>query len=90
MRRNLCGGIGGLAQSRAAPSPQIGFADICYDANGNLIGDGLYVYIYDAENRLVEMRTRNHASCTNLPLTGDLRAILRYDPLGITVTRELR
>ncbi|MEL6216807.1 MAG: RHS repeat-associated core domain-containing protein, partial [Pseudomonadota bacterium] len=50
-----------------------------YDANGNLTGDGQYTYLYDIENRLVEMRfTQNSPGCNS---TG-LAAELFYDPLG--------
>ncbi|MDZ4778672.1 MAG: RHS repeat-associated core domain-containing protein, partial [Planctomycetia bacterium] len=41
-----------------------------YDANGNLTGDGTWVYTYDAENRL---RSANTTSATNS---------YAYDPLG--------
>jgi RHS repeat-associated protein len=40
-----------------------------YDANGNLIGDGQTNYVYDVENRLVQVSGQNIAQ-------------LRYDPLG--------
>lgn len=58
----------------------------CYDANGNLTDDGTYVYRYDVENRLVEMRTRSLAAGTcptyTTGYTGTLQAKLTYDPLG--------
>ena len=40
-----------------------------YDANGNLTGDGQTNYVYDVENRLVQVSGQNVAQ-------------LRYDPLG--------
>ncbi|MCB2083000.1 MAG: RHS repeat-associated core domain-containing protein [Sphingomonadaceae bacterium] len=54
----------------------------CYDPNGNLTLDGQYVYLYDVENRLVEMRAKVNTTCTSLAYTGQLKAKLRYDALG--------
>ncbi len=56
----------------------------CYDANGNLTRDDTYAYLYDIENRLVEMRSLVAGACpTNTSgYTGQLKAKLRYDPLG--------
>ncbi len=56
----------------------------CYDANGNLTADGEYVYLYDVENRLVEMRAQGtgNSNCLSLSYAGQAKALLRYDPLG--------
>lgn len=56
----------------------------CYDANGNLTADGVYVYLYDIENRLVEMRVQGvgNSNCLSLSYTGQAKAQLRYDPYG--------
>lgn len=56
----------------------------CYDANGNLTFDGANVYLYDVENRLVEMRAMVSTACPSASsgYTGTLYASLRYDPLG--------
>ena len=54
----------------------------CYDANGNLTFDGANVYLYDVENRLVEMRAKVNTDCTALSYSGTLKAELRYDPTG--------
>ncbi|MEP3422872.1 MAG: RHS repeat-associated core domain-containing protein [Erythrobacter sp.] len=54
----------------------------CYDANGNLTADGQYVYLYDVENRLVEMRAQTNTVCTSLSYAGQIKAELRYDPMG--------
>jgi|GEM_PF-1304746 len=58
----------------------------CYDANGNLTDDNTYVYLYDIENRLVEMRNRALGAgvcpTATTGYTGSLMARLRYDPLG--------
>ncbi|MCK0127531.1 RHS repeat-associated core domain-containing protein [Erythrobacter sp. F6033] len=52
-----------------------------YDDNGNLIDDGSNTYLYDVENRLVEMRFK--ASQNGCPTATDvLAARLFYDPLG--------
>ncbi len=62
---------------------QVSGTNYCSDANGNLIWDGTYVYIYDAENRMVEMR-EDAGRCpqANSDYTGTRIATLRYDPLG--------
>lgn len=56
----------------------------CYDANGNLTADKNYAYLYDVENRLVEMRARVGTACPTWTsgYTGQIKAALRYDPLG--------
>ena len=54
----------------------------CYDDNGNLTLDGQYVYLYDVENRLVEMRAKTNTNCNALNYAGQLKAKLRYDPQG--------
>ncbi len=56
----------------------------CYDANGNLTADGNRVYLYDAENRLVELRLQGtgNPNCNALSYAGTLLAELRYDPTG--------
>lgn len=56
----------------------------CYDANGNLTRDGTYAYKYDVENRLVEMRAKTSGACptSTTGYTGQMKAALRYDPLG--------
>jgi RHS repeat-associated protein len=46
-----------------------GPASFAYDPNGNLTSDGVTVYVYDVENRLVSA-------------SGAKNATLRYDPLG--------
>lgn len=67
----------GLNQYAAA-----GSASFCYDANGNLTADGANVYLYDAENRLVERRAQVNTDCNALSYGGRLIAALYYDPLG--------
>jgi RHS repeat-associated protein len=61
---------------------QVGTSGYCHDANGNLTADGQYVYLYDVENRLVEMRAAAGGACTSLSYAGQLQAQLRYDPMG--------
>jgi hypothetical protein len=64
----------------------VGSNPYCYDANGNLTDDGVNVYKYDIENRLVEMHLRSLATevCPSYTIgyTGTLLAALHYDPLG--------
>ena len=56
----------------------------CHDANGNLTRDASYAYLYDVENRLVEMRKKTGGACPSASsgYTGQLMSTLRYDPLG--------
>jgi len=64
---------------------QIGSVGFCYDANGNLTADGEKVYLYDVENRMVEMRERQSPSAcpgAGSGYAGALLARLHYDPLG--------
>ena len=63
---------------------QVGASGFCHDANGNLTADGTYVYLYDVENRLVEMRGQVGTTCPTWSsgYAGQLKAQLRYDPLG--------
>ena len=63
-------------------SDKDGVKGICHDANGNLTADGEYVYLYDVENRLVEMHAAAGGTCTSLSYAGQLKAQLRYDPMG--------
>ena len=64
----------------------VGASAYCYDPNGNLTDDGVSVYLYDTENRLVEKRVRALAAgvCPSATsgYTGALQASLRYDPMG--------
>jgi RHS repeat-associated protein len=66
----------------------VGSDVFCYDDNGNLTADGDatagFVYLYDVENRLVQMRQRGsgNTNCSSLSYTGSLVAELRYDPMG--------
>ncbi len=61
-----------------------GGQNFCHDANGNLTADGTYVYLYDVENRMVEMRAKAGTACPSWTsgYTGQIKAALRYDPLG--------
>lgn len=50
---------------------------------GNLTADGTYIYRYDVENRLFEMRSQVNTDCASLDVrTGQWKAGLLYDPLG--------
>lgn len=76
-------GVNGLNQYTSS-----GAASFCYDTNGNLTAalgtPNPLVYLYDVENRLVEVRAAASASCPSATsgYTGALKATLRYDPLG--------
>lgn len=54
---------------------------LAYDANGNLTDDGNKTYLYDIENRLVEMHKKvNELPCS--PSDPLIMAKLIYDPMG--------
>jgi RHS repeat-associated protein len=61
-----------------------GSATFCYDDNGNLTADGASVYLYDYENRLVQMRAQGtgNTNCAALSYAGAVEAELHYDPTG--------
>jgi YD repeat-containing protein len=40
------------------------------------------VYLYDAENRLIERRTATSSACPATGYAGTLQTALAYDPLG--------
>ncbi|PTY01138.1 RHS repeat-associated core domain-containing protein [Opitutus sp. ER46] len=52
---------------------------LTYDEDGNLKSDGRWAYTWDAENRLVEMKTTDAAAAAGLPAR---RLEFRYDSLG--------
>ncbi|WP_298469278.1 RHS repeat-associated core domain-containing protein [uncultured Erythrobacter sp.] len=53
-----------------------------YDPNGNLTDDGEYTYLYDVENRLVEMKYKGPTDDCPSVAPGAFAAKLFYDPLG--------
>jgi RHS repeat-associated protein len=55
-----------------------------YDADGNLISDGLWTYGYDAENRLVTMTTTSIAVTAGFP---NQALTFKYDYLGRRVQK---
>jgi len=59
--------------------PSVNGQTISYDTKGNLTGDGVWTYSYDAENRMLT------ASRTN-PI---VNATFAYDPLGRRVKKQI-
>ena len=57
---------------------------LAYDADGNLISDGRYLYAWDGENRLVSLSERV-APTNRAPRT----VSFRYDPSGRLVSRTI-
>ena len=53
-----------------------------YDPNGNLTDDGEYTYLYDVENRLVEMKYKGPTDDCPSVAPGAFAAKLLYDPIG--------
>jgi RHS repeat-associated protein len=56
-----------------------------YDLDGNLIGDGIWTYVYDAENRLVQMTTTGVAVNAGFP---NRTLEFKYDYLGRRVQKR--
>jgi YD repeat-containing protein len=59
----------------------VGSASLCYDANGNLTGDGTYAFKYDSENRLTERHAMSGSACP-VSYAGATDITLGYDPNG--------
>ncbi len=57
-----------------------------YDLDGNLTGDGIYDYTWDAENRLVAIETNTVARTNGFP---HRRLEFRYDYLGRRVEKKV-
>lgn len=59
-----------------------------YDADGNLKGDGIWDYTYDAENRLIALETTSTAKQV-LPTSLLMRLEFEYDYLGRRVQKRV-
>jgi len=75
----------GSGQSRTgevfvAQSPEV----YAYDADGNLTSDGRWTYVWDGENRLVEMK-RDTSTPT---LSSRLRLVFEYDQQGRRIRKQ--
>jgi RHS repeat-associated protein len=56
-----------------------------YDLDGNMTGDGVWTYAYDAENRLISMARTPAAVTAGLP---DVRLEFKYDYMGRRVQKR--
>ncbi len=61
-----------------------------YDFDGNLTGDGVWTYAYDAENRLTAMETEASARDIYLGASNARRLEFQYDYLGRRVQKLVR
>ena len=61
-----------------------------YDDDGNLLSDGRWDYVYDAENRLVSMQTHTALSPTPLANADARRVEFKNDYLGRRVQKTVR
>ncbi|HRG55263.1 MAG TPA: RHS repeat-associated core domain-containing protein, partial [Lacunisphaera sp.] len=61
-----------------------------YDDDGNLLSDGRWDYVYDAENRLVSMQTHTALSPTPLANADARRIEFKSDYLGRRVQKTVR
>ncbi|MDR3562899.1 MAG: RHS repeat-associated core domain-containing protein [Negativicutes bacterium] len=59
---------------------------LVYDADGNLLSDGIWVYQWDGENRLISMWTTNNG-IANLASSNCLRLDFAYDGMGRRVQK---
>ncbi|HWA28929.1 MAG TPA: RHS repeat-associated core domain-containing protein [Lacunisphaera sp.] len=80
--------LGTASKTIAVPARSQGFD---YDYAGNLTGDGLWTYEYDAEDRLVAMQTDPAAIGTGKIANADARRLeFLYDYLGRRVQKIVR
>ncbi|MCK6486669.1 MAG: hypothetical protein L6R00_21375 [Phycisphaerae bacterium] len=68
-----------LNQYSATANPSESFT---HDDDGNLTQDGTYTYVWDAENRLIEVYSTN-------PTTGSQKCVMTYDYMNRRVQRSL-
>lgn len=62
-----------------------------YDEDGNLLADGVWSYVWDAENRLISMQTLPAAIGAGMIAAADARRLeFRYDHLGRRVQKVVR
>lgn len=59
---------------------------LAYDLDGNLTGDGRWLYSWDAENRLTSMETRESARLAGVP---HVRLLFTYDAMGRRITTKV-
>jgi RHS repeat-associated protein len=60
-----------------APTPEV----YTYDADGNLTRDGKWNYVYDGENRLISMTSRNDETIVT-PVAYRKKILFKYDYMG--------
>lgn len=68
--------LASAAYDAANEQTQFAGASLTYDANGNLTGDGVNTYQWDARNRLIGM-------------SGGATALFAYDPLGRRASKTI-
>jgi len=69
-----------------APNPQV----FHYDLDGNLSDDGIWIYSYDAENRIIAMQNLASAIGTGKIATANARKLsFTYDYLGRRVEKKV-
>lgn len=79
---NVPGGTAVTGSALVPPTTQT----FTYDLDGNLTGDGLWTYTWDAENRLVAMENVNH---TNLATTARQKLTFEYDDRGRRIGKKV-
>jgi RHS repeat-associated protein len=79
---NLDQAAAGLKPSYLAPASEA----FTYDLDGNLTGDGHWIYAYDAENRLIQMTPQPSALAAGAM---DQRLTFTYDYLGRRVEKKV-
>ncbi len=56
--------------------------DLAYDEDGNLLEDGSYQYVWNGENRLIQVEPKH-------PVAGDKRVVYLYDYMGRRIKKSV-
>ncbi|HUF63946.1 MAG TPA: RHS repeat-associated core domain-containing protein [Verrucomicrobiales bacterium] len=83
------------AQGQPVGSPETGAVyvprateTLSYDFDGNLLGDGRWVYGWDAEDRLVSMETQPQA-VSGIPAAQSVKLLFDYDGMGRRIRKRV-
>ncbi len=83
------------AQGQPAGSPETGEVyvpraseTLNYDADGNLLGDGRWIYGWNAEERLISMETQPQA-VSGIPSAQSVKLLFDYDWLGRRIRKRV-
>ena len=74
------GTVMSFASNNVNEYTQVNGSQYLYDNRGNLLDDGTYLYSYDCENRLIEIKDKS---------TGETIAKYSYGPFGRRIKKEI-